>query len=146
MADIPGLIEGAAEGAGLGHRFLGHVERCSALLHLIDVTQDDLAEAYTTIRNELMAYDDGMAQKPELVALTKCDALTPELVADQKAQLSGLIKGEIIDISSVSGDGLQALYDKLISMIDADSDAAKDTKTTTSQSTTAGWHPLRGSE
>ena len=91
-----------------------------------------------------MAYDDGMAQKPELVALTKCDALTPELVADQKAQLSGLIKGEIIDISSVSGDGLQALYDKLISMIDADSDAAKDTKTT-SQSTTAGWHPLRGS-
>jgi len=146
MADIPGLIEGAAEGAGLGHRFLGHVERCSALLHLIDVTQDDLAEAYTTIRNELMAYDDGMAQKPELVALTKCDALTPELVADQKAQLSGLIKGEIIDISSVSGDGLQALYDKLISMIDADSDAAKDTKTTASQSTAAGWHPLRGSE
>ena len=145
MADIPGLIEGAADGAGLGHRFLGHVERCSALLHLIDVTQDNLAEAYTTIRNELTAYDAGMAQKPELLALTKCDALTPELVADQKRQLSGLVEGEIVDISSVSGDGLQTLYDRLISMIDADSDAAKEIRATASQNG-AAWHPLRGSE
>ena len=146
MADIPGLIEGAADGAGLGHRFLGHVERCSALLHLIDVTQDNLAEAYTTIRNELMAYDVGLAQKPELVALTKCDALTPELVAEQKAQLGGLVKGEMVDISSASGDGLQALYDRLISMIDADSDSAKEIGAGAAQSAAAGWHPLRGSE
>ena len=138
MADIPGLIEGAADGAGLGHRFLGHVERCAALLHLIDVTQDNLAATYTTIRQELAAYDDGLAQKPELVALTKCDALTPELVADQKAQLAGLVSGEIMEISSVSGDGLQALYDRLLQMIDADMHAAGEAQMD------SAWHPLHG--
>ncbi len=142
MADIPGLIEGAADGAGLGHRFLGHVERCAALLHLIDVTQDNLAEAYLTIRNELAAYDDAMVAKPELVALTKCDALTPELVADQKAQIEHVVKGEIIEISSVSGDGLQYLYDRLLAMIDADTQANAAANATAG----AGWHPLREGE
>ena len=139
MADIPGLIEGAADGAGLGHRFLGHVERCAALLHLIDVTQDNLAEAYMTIRNELAAYDDAMSAKPELIALTKCDALTPELVADQKAQIEAVVKGEIIEISSVSGDGLQYLYDRLLAMIDADTQA----NAAANAGAGAGWHPLR---
>ncbi|MGC6533943.1 MAG: GTPase ObgE [Parvibaculales bacterium] len=137
MADIPGLIAGASDGAGLGHRFLGHVERCAALLHLIDVTQDDLAGAYQTIRSELAAYDDGLAQKPELLALTKCDALTPELVAEQEKQLHSLVKGPILHISSVAGDGLQVLYDGLLDLIDAaDHEAAQNAVTE------AGWHPL----
>ena len=141
MADIPGLIAGASEGAGLGHRFLGHVERCAALLHLIDVTQDNLADAYQTIRGELAAYDDGLAHKPELLALTKCDALTPELVADQKRQLEGLVNGPIIDISSVAGDGLQTLYDSLIALIDKANKAD-----VIEAETQAAWHPLTGGQ
>jgi GTPase len=111
LADIPGLIEGAAEGAGLGHRFLGHVERCKVLLHLIDVTQDDPATAYRTIRNELKAYDPELAERPEIVALNKIDALTPELVKEQMKQLKKAYKGKPLLISGVSGEGVKtALY------------------------------------
>ena len=78
LADIPGLIEGAHEGAGLGDRFLGHVERCRVLLHLVDGTGEHAGEAYKTVRAELEAYGHGLADKPEIVALTKTDALTPE--------------------------------------------------------------------
>jgi GTP-binding protein len=78
LADIPGLIEGASEGAGLGTKFLGHVERTAVLIHLIDATQDDVAGAWTTIRGELSAYGEGLEDKPELLALNKADALTPE--------------------------------------------------------------------
>ena len=77
LADIPGLIEGAHEGAGLGDRFLGHVERCRVLLHLVDGTGEHAGEAYKTVRAELDAYGDGLADKPEIVALNKADALTP---------------------------------------------------------------------
>ena len=77
IADIPGLIEGAHEGAGLGDRFLGHVERCRVLLHLVDGTGDDPAEAYRVIREELAAYGHGLDDKPEVVALSKADALDP---------------------------------------------------------------------
>ena len=75
LADIPGLIEGAHEGAGIGDRFLGHVERCAVLLHLVDATLDDPAEAYRIIRGELEAYGAGLEDKPEIVALSKCDAV-----------------------------------------------------------------------
>ena len=111
LADIPGLIEGAAEGAGLGHRFLGHVERCKVLLHLIDITQDDPAGAYRTIRSELEAYDADFADRPEIVALNKIDALTPELVKEQMKQLKKAYKGKPLLISGVTGAGVKdALY------------------------------------
>jgi len=111
LADIPGLIEGAADGAGLGHRFLGHVERCKVLLHLIDVTQDNPADAYRTIRAELEAYDPELAQRPEIVALNKIDALTPELVKEQMKQLKKAYKGKPLLLSGVTGEGVkEALY------------------------------------
>lgn len=138
MADIPGLIEGAAEGAGLGHRFLGHVERCTALLHLIDATQDDVVGAYHTIRNELAAYDDGLAQKTELIALTKADALLPDRLAEASQNLADETDAELTAISAVSGHGLQELFDRLAGHIDGaagNEDAALDHE--------AGWHPLQ---
>lgn len=107
LADIPGLIEGAAEGAGLGHRFLGHVERCKVLIHLIDITQDNPARAYQTIRNEISAYDGGLGRRPEIVALNKTDALNAELVQDQARELAKVYPGRIHLISGVTGSGLK---------------------------------------
>src|SRR5262249_7906646 len=82
LAHIPGLIEGAHEGAGLGDRFLGHVERCRVLLHLVDGTAEDVAGAYRTVRAELTEYGAGLTDKPEIVALNKIDALTKEVIAE----------------------------------------------------------------
>jgi len=118
LADIPGLIEGAHEGLGLGTRFLGHVERTAVLLHLIDATQDDVVKAYKTVRNELKAYGEGLAEKPEIVALNKCDAIGPELAEEQaKALKKVLKKKEVFLISAVSGENkekvLHALADRI---------------------------------
>ncbi|HAT08433.1 MAG TPA: GTPase ObgE [Rhodobiaceae bacterium] len=140
MADIPGLIEGAAEGAGLGHRFLGHVERCTALLHLIDATQDDVVNAYQTVRRELAAYDDELAQKTELIALTKTDALLPDRLTEVTAALAQATDAELSGISAVSGQGLQELFDRLAAQIDG---AAGEKAAQIEQE--AGWHPLRES-
>lgn len=107
LADIPGLIEGASEGHGLGTRFLGHIERTAILLHLIDSTQDDIVEAYNTIRGELEAYGEGLDEKPELVALNKCDALGPELAADQAKILEDAIGKKVYQISAISGLGVK---------------------------------------
>ena len=87
LADIPGLIEGAHEGAGLGDRFLGHVERCRVLLHLVDGTGEHAGDDYKTVRAELEAYGQGLDDKPEIVALSKIDALTPEVIKQQAARL-----------------------------------------------------------
>ena len=118
LADIPGLIEGAHEGHGLGTRFLGHVERTAVLLHLIDATQDDIVKAYKTVRNELKAYGEGLADKPEIIALNKCDAIGPELAEDQaKILKKALKKKEVFLISAVSGENkekvLHALADRI---------------------------------
>ena len=87
LADIPGLIEGAHEGLGLGDRFLGHVERCNVLLHLVDATGEHAGQAYKTIRHELEAYGAGLVDKPEIVALSKVDAVDPETLKSQMARL-----------------------------------------------------------
>jgi GTP-binding protein len=114
LADIPGLIEGAHEGQGLGDRFLGHVERTSVLLHLIDGTQEDVAGAYRTIRAELDAYGHGLAEKPELLALNKVDALSPDELAAKKKALKKVAKKEPLILSAATGKGVQeALYEVL---------------------------------
>ncbi|MEM9027488.1 MAG: GTPase ObgE [Pseudomonadota bacterium] len=108
LADIPGLIEGANEGAGLGTRFLGHIERCRVLLHLVDVTQDDLAGAYRTVRDELAAYDLQLDAKTELLALSKCDALPPDELAARARDLAQAAGQVPMQISSASGQGMTA--------------------------------------
>ena len=107
LADIPGLIEGAHEGAGIGDRFLGHVERCAALLHLVDGTQEDVAAAYATVRGEMEAYGAGLDEKPEVVALTKADALTGDEASAKVAALGAACGTAPLVLSSASGQGVQ---------------------------------------
>ena len=114
IADLPGLIEGAHEGVGLGDRFLGHTERCRVLLHLVDGTVEDPGESYRIVRGELEAYGHGLTDKPEIVALTKADALTPEMIKTQSAKLKKAAKKTPLVLSSQSGEGkpevLRALW------------------------------------
>ena len=109
MADIPGLIEGASEGAGLGTRFLGHVERTAVLVHLVDCTQTDVAEAWRTVRHELEAYGSGLGDKPEILALSKVDALDPDTLAMQKEALEAASGRPVSLVSGVSGQGVKDL-------------------------------------
>jgi GTP-binding protein len=117
LADIPGLIEGAAEGAGLGVRFLGHVERCAVLIHLVDSTQDDVAGAWRTVRAELAAYGEGLAEKPELTALAKVDALTPALRQARARELEAVIGHTPFEVSSASGEGVTVLLRAALSKV-----------------------------
>ncbi len=111
LADIPGLIEGAHEGAGIGDRFLGHIERCRVLLHLVDVNEQDVAEAYKTVRRELRLYGAELHKKLEIVALSKCDAVTPDVAAEKAAQLQKAARKKPLLISGVSGLNVdQALF------------------------------------
>ena len=109
IADIPGLIEGAHGGAGLGDRFLGHIERCAVLLHLVDGTQADAAEAYRTVRAELAAYGHGLAEKPEIVCLNKVDALGPYERARQRESLAAACGTAPHLLSGAAGEGVQAV-------------------------------------
>src|SRR3954452_18984216 len=120
LADIPGLIEGAHEGVGLGDRFLGHIERCRVLLHLVDGTCEHAGKAYKTIRAELAAYGQGLDEKPEIVALSKIDALTPEELKDQKARLKRAAKKEPMLVSAATGKGVDDVLSRLLSVIDAE--------------------------
>ncbi len=117
LADLPGLIEGAAEGAGLGTRFLGHVERCVALVHLIDATNEGATDAYRTVRAELEAYGGGLSDKPEIVALNKIDALTPAEANRKRASLARAIGKEVRLVSGVSGQGVRELMHEIGAML-----------------------------
>ena len=118
LADIPGLIEGAHEGHGLGDRFLGHIERCGVLLHLVDGTQEDVADAYRTIRGELEAYDAGLPEKREIVALNKCDALDDETTEARRAALADACGETVFVLSGVTGEGVTPILRALLQAID----------------------------
>jgi len=118
LADIPGLIEGAHEGAGLGDRFLGHVERCRVLLHIVDGTIEDAGLAYQTVRAELEAYGQGLADKPEIVALNKADALTPEQLKQQSARLKRVAEKKPLVVSAATGAGVPEVLRALLRIID----------------------------
>jgi GTP-binding protein len=113
LADLPGLIEGAHEGAGLGDRFLGHAERCGAILHLVDGTQSQIVAAYKTIRGELIAYGHGLSEKPEILALNKIDAIPKALIARKKAALEKASGRTVFLLSGVSGEGVNVVLRKL---------------------------------
>jgi len=120
LADIPGLIEGASEGAGLGTRFLGHIERCRVLLHLVDGTQEDVAAAYRQVRREMKAYGGGLADKTEIVALNKCDALTDDEIKAKRKALARAAKckmAEVMVVSGVSGKGVPEVLRALVAEI-----------------------------
>ena len=124
LADIPGLIEGAHEGVGLGDRFLGHVERCRVLLHLVDGTQQDVVHAWRTVRGELAAYGGGLAEKPEITALNKADALSPALRAERAAALEAATGGAVCVVSGASGEGLDGVLRRMRREVLAGGDAA----------------------
>ncbi|HXD44592.1 MAG TPA: GTPase ObgE [Pseudolabrys sp.] len=129
LADLPGLIEGAHEGVGLGDRFLGHTERCRVLLHLVDGTSDDPAAAYKVIRGELEAYGHGLEDKPEIVALSKCDALTPEEIKKKITKLKKACKTTPITLSSQSRQGVTDALRALFEIINAARQGAADDRT-----------------
>ena len=114
LADIPGLIEGAHDGAGLGTRFLGHVERCRVLLHLVDATSEDIAGAYRTVRAELKAYGEDLAKKKEIVALSKCDALDEDTIAAKVAELKSAARKKPLVLSAVSGKGVKEVLTAVV--------------------------------
>jgi GTP-binding protein len=120
VADIPGLIEGAADGKGLGHDFLRHVERTKVILHLVDAYQDDIAKTYTTIKEELKAYQPQLAKRPEIVLLTKIEGLDKEIVDDLVKQLKNVIpaRTKIMPISSASGEGLKDMLFTLKKLVE----------------------------
>ncbi len=113
IADIPGLIEGAADGAGIGDRFLGHIERCRVLLHLVDVTGDDPLKAWRTVRREITNYDAGLEQKTEVIALNKIDAVTPAEAKAQRDRLKRASGHEVLMISGAGGDGVDVALARL---------------------------------
>ena len=114
LADIPGLIEGAAEGAGIGDRFLGHVERCRVLLHLVDANGEDVANDYLTIRDELEAYGAGLTDKPEVVALNKVDTIDQELADALSAELEEACGRPPLLLSGATGQGVTEVLDALL--------------------------------
>src|SRR5579863_10425654 len=136
LADIPGLIEGAHEGVGLGDRFLGHIERCRVLLHLVDGTAEHAGKAYQTVRAELEAYGGGLADKPEVVALTKADALGADEIKEQVAALQHAIKKDPLVISAISGAGIAEVLRALLKVIDQARHRA-----VAPSSLDAAWHP-----
>jgi len=142
LADIPGLIEDAHQGAGLGTRFLGHVERTGVLLHLVDATSENPAKAYRTVRKEIEAYGAGLAEKPEIVALSKTDALSKEDLAAAKRKLSRATGKVPLVLSSASGTGVREALSALLHIID--DGRAEEAVAQIPLEERASWHPTDG--
>jgi GTP-binding protein len=117
VADIPGLIEGAAEGAGIGDRFLGHIERCQVLLHLVDANDEDVATSYRVVRDELEAYGEGLIDKPTILALNKVDTLDDELIAALSAELAEASGARVYPLSAAGEIGLEPVLDALVEQL-----------------------------
>ncbi len=126
IADIPGLIEGAADGAGIGDRFLGHIERCRVLLHLIDANDEDVATSYRIVRDELEAYGGGLSEKPVVIALNKIDTLDDELIAALSAELEEASGAQVIPLSGAAGTGVDWVLDQLLEAIGPNENRAAD--------------------
>ena len=137
LADIPGLIEGAHEGKGIGDRFLGHIERCTVLLHLIDVTIEDPVEAYRAIRHELEAYAAGLEAKPEIVTFNKADAVDRDELAEKLARFTKEIGQAPLVISAVTGQGVDQAVTRLLSAIREERETTREA----SQAHEGSWHP-----
>jgi GTP-binding protein len=125
VADIPGLIEGAADGAGIGDRFLGHIERCRVLLHLIDATESDPVDAYEIVCGELENYGEGLSEKPQIVALNKVDAIDAKAVEKLRKRIAKVSGAEVMLLSGATGDGLEPVLDKIIEALGPTPEAAK---------------------
>ncbi len=137
VADIPGLIAGAADGAGVGDRFLGHIERCRILIHLIDATCNDPVEAWQIVCDELAEYGEGLSEKPQIIALNKGDLLDEEIMADLTAQLTAAGAQDVVSISGATGDGIDQVLDRIL--------AALPDKSSVEQSrgdSAEGWSPI----
>ena len=134
IADIPGLIEGAHEGIGLGDRFLGHVERCGALLHLVDGTGEDVAAAYKTVQDELAAYGQDLANKTQIVGLNKADALDESAIDEAREALRAAGAANILVLSGATGTGVPAIMRALRDMVAA-------ARTEAEPEETEAWHP-----
>ena len=142
LADIPGLIEGAAEGAGIGDRFLGHIERCRVLIHLIDISGPDPAEAMQIVESELDAYGDVLAEKPRLIALNKIDLADPELVAGFAAELKAAGAEEVFPVSGATGAGIDALLDAVLAYLPERSSSAQPEEPLADEAPEKPWSPL----
>jgi len=137
VADIPGLIEGAAQGAGIGDRFLGHIERCRVLLHLVDASGDDPVGAYRVVRKELENYGADLTEKAEVIGLNKIDAVDPAELKKIATKLKRASKAEIFLLSGASGEGIPAVLDRLIEAVGPAAKAA-----TGQEGGETGWSPL----
>ena len=122
----PHFYFGAADGAGIGDRFLGHIERCRVLLHLVDANNEDVAEAYRTVRDELEIYGAGLAEKPEVLALNKADTLDDELLEALGGELEGEAGVKPYRLSGATGAGSEAVLDALLAHIDAEKETGED--------------------
>ena len=139
LADIPGLIEGAHEGVGIGDRFLGHVERCAVLLHLVDITEEDPVEAYRIVRGELDAYDNGLIDKPEIIGLNKIDAVTDEELEEKRKAFKEAIGQEPLLLSAATGKGVREAMFALLALVNER--RKKDLKEEDGEDEETGWQP-----
>jgi GTP-binding protein len=139
LADIPGLIEGAHEGAGIGDRFLGHVERTAVLLHLVDATLDDPAEVYEIVRGEIEAYGAGLTDKPEIVALSKIDAVPKDELKTKVRALKKAAGAAPLTVSAATGEGVTEVLRALAGEVRDMRGSAK--PRATARASSRGWRP-----